>query len=207
MSRPAPASFHFSAGCLCLDFANTRSWRPSAAPHERLLGHDDLLRWGQRAGLLTGRQAATFRAAAARRPAAARATQREALALRETIYRAFSAIADGAHFDGKDAAHLFTRLAGILRGRQIRAQAGRLAAAPIHRGGAEGLEGLVLWPVIWSATTLLAAPELAVVRKCAASNCGWLFIDTTRNRSRRWCDMRVCGNRAKVRAYQRRTSS
>jgi predicted RNA-binding Zn ribbon-like protein len=69
------------------------------------------------------------------------------------------------------------------------------------------VERLVLWPVLWSAARLLAAPELAHLRKCAAPNCGWLFVDTTRNRSRRWCDMRVCGNRDKVRRHRRRAGA
>ena len=57
----------------------------------------------------------------------------------------------------------------------------------------------VLWPVVRSAAELLTSEDLRCVRKCAASDCGWIFLDTSRNRRRRWCDMRACGNRAKVR--------
>ena len=67
------------------------------------------------------------------------------------------------------------------------------------------IERLVLWPVVWSAVRLLSSPELASVRKCAAPGCGWLFVDGTKNGSRRWCSMSVCGNRDKVRRYRRRT--
>jgi predicted RNA-binding Zn ribbon-like protein len=208
MSRLEPAPFYFSGGCLCLDFANTRSWRPSAAPHERLAGFGDLVRWGEKARLLAPAEAGRLRAAAARRRGTPAAALREARALREAIYRTFSAMADGAAADGADAARLYAGLAGLLRGTRVTARSG--AVAPEPPGGkraAASVERLVLWPVLWSAARLLAAPELAHLRKCAAPNCGWLFVDTTRNRSRRWCDMRVCGNRDKVRRHRRRSGA
>lgn len=68
---------------------------------------------------------------------------------------------------------------------------------------ADSLES-VLWPIIGSAADLLTSPELEKVKLCAADDCGWLFIDGSRNRSRRWCDMSDCGNRAKARRYRRR---
>jgi len=69
------------------------------------------------------------------------------------------------------------------------------------------VERLVLWPVIWSAIRLFAAPELADVRTCAAPDCRWLFVDAARSRSRCWCAMRVCGNRDTVGRYRRRTGT
>lgn len=61
-----------------------------------------------------------------------------------------------------------------------------------------------LWPVARSLAELLTSDELPRVRECAADNCAWLFIDTSKNRSRRWCDMAVCGNRAKARRHYAR---
>jgi len=63
----------------------------------------------------------------------------------------------------------------------------------------------VLAPVVESAAALLTSPDLSRVRECESETCGWLFIDRSRNRSRRWCDMTVCGNRAKVRRHYQRT--
>ncbi len=60
----------------------------------------------------------------------------------------------------------------------------------------------LLWPVAWSAGELLASPDLARVRQCGGAGCAWLFLDTSRNQSRRWCDMSVCGNRAKARRFR-----
>ncbi len=200
-----PVVFHFGSGCLCLDFANTKSWRPSAAPHERLHDIEDLIRWGEKAHLIAPAQAAHLRARGRRNRTGA-APLREARSLREALYRTFSAVADGGHADGADAARLYAGCAGLLRGTRVRARGG-IFTAEVSDGGRPpaSVERLVLWPVIWSAMRLFAAPELAHVRKCAAPDCGWLFVDTTRNRSRRWCAMRVCGNRDKVRRYRRRT--
>ncbi len=64
----------------------------------------------------------------------------------------------------------------------------------------------VLWPVSWSAAELLTHGPLDRIRECPGQgNCGWLFLDLTKNASRRWCDMRVCGNRAKARRHYTRT--
>jgi predicted RNA-binding Zn ribbon-like protein len=62
----------------------------------------------------------------------------------------------------------------------------------------------MLWPVAWSAASLLTSADIGLVRRCASPRCGWLFLDRSRNRSRRWCDMKGCGNAAKARRYYAR---
>ena len=62
-----------------------------------------------------------------------------------------------------------------------------------------------LWPVVWSAVELLTADALRRVLECANDPCGWLFVDLSRNRSRRWCDMRDCANKVKARRHHART--
>jgi len=65
----------------------------------------------------------------------------------------------------------------------------------------------VLHPVAWAASQLLVSPELQHVNACANERCGWMFVDTSRKHNRKWCEMGVCGNRAKARRfYQRRRS-
>jgi predicted RNA-binding Zn ribbon-like protein len=201
-ASPPPAGFHLTGGRLCLDFANTRSWRPSPQPTERLRRFADVVRWGRLAGALAPAQATRLERVARARPAAASAALRRAVAVREAIYRVFSAVADGATPPAADLAAL---------GRAFRQAVGRLEVVPegarfelAWRGPAHALDE-VLWPVLRSAMQLLATEEdLRVLKKCGSPSCGWLFVDTTRNKSRRWCDMRVCGNRSKVRRYQRR---
>ncbi|MEW5977868.1 MAG: ABATE domain-containing protein [Acidobacteriota bacterium] len=65
----------------------------------------------------------------------------------------------------------------------------------------------LLWPVAESACDLLCYGNLSLVRKCENPNCVLFFYDTTRNHSRRWCSMSVCGNRMKVAAHFRRLRS
>ena len=62
----------------------------------------------------------------------------------------------------------------------------------------------ILGPVTLSALSLLRQGDLSRVKQCPGDNCGWLFFDTSKNRSRRWCEMQVCGNRAKQRRLRQR---
>jgi predicted RNA-binding Zn ribbon-like protein len=66
--------------------------------------------------------------------------------------------------------------------------------------------GWVLWPIALSAADLLASEKLGSVRRCAGDNCAWLFLDESRNHSRRWCDMKICGNRQKARRHYKKSS-
>lgn len=61
-----------------------------------------------------------------------------------------------------------------------------------------------LWLIIEASTALLTSSDLHRVRECCEESCRWLFLDQSRNHSRRWCDMRLCGNRAKARRYYAR---
>ena len=65
----------------------------------------------------------------------------------------------------------------------------------------------VLWPAVVSAAELLTSTELDRVRECAGERCAWLFLDHSKNQSRRWCDMTVCGNRTKARRHYARVKS
>jgi predicted RNA-binding Zn ribbon-like protein len=62
----------------------------------------------------------------------------------------------------------------------------------------------MLWPIASSAADLLTSERLKKVRLCEAKTCTWLFLDESRNHSRRWCDMKVCGNREKARRHYQR---
>jgi predicted RNA-binding Zn ribbon-like protein len=69
----------------------------------------------------------------------------------------------------------------------------------------EGGLDRMLWPIARSAADLLTSPELGSVRRCAREGCDWLFVDRSKNHSRRWCSMSLCGSRVKARRYYRRT--
>ena len=194
-------TFHLSGGRLCLDFANTVSWRGSGEPVERLGSYADLVAWGRQTGGVTEPEARRLLREGGRRPAAAARALSEAIRVREAIYRIFSNIVDGRSPAPADLATLNADLSDALSRLQVVGKGGEFAWQ--WRSEGEALRS-ILWPVVRSAAELLASRDLGYLRKCAAENCRWIFLDTTRNRSRRWCDMRVCGNRAKVRRHYQR---
>jgi predicted RNA-binding Zn ribbon-like protein len=206
LHRPAPGEFAFeiTGGALCLDFANTADDRPRERPQELLHSFADLVAWSRQAGALPAHEAAQLLRAASRHPGAAQATLRRALVLREAVFRIFSAVAGRRPAPPADLALVNAAASKAL---------GKLRIVGRRRGFTWEWEenpaalDRMLWPVMRSGAELLTSRELERVRECAADTCGWLFLDRSKNRSRRWCNMTVCGNRAKVRAFFRRQRS
>lgn len=202
-------------GRLGLDFVNTvggREWSDGARRgrsgsseiiREGLTSYDALVRWGVVAGATTEREARRLRRLAGARPAAATGVLRRAVAVREALYRLFSAAIEERPIATSDLA-LLDEEARIARVHQ------RLVASP-HFGWrwddrTRRLDR-VLWPAVASAVELLTGDELERVGECPGDNCGWLFLDTSRSRRRQWCDMATCGNLAKVHRFRERQRS
>lgn len=193
------------AGHLSLDFANTVEWRLSESPEDSLNELGDLLDWSESGGLVATQFARELRRSAREEPERARENFRRALLLREVIYRVFAAIAhdQSPSEEDLDLLRLF---------HQITMTYARLE--PAESGfrwswtGADEELAIILGPIAMAAVALLQSNELDRVGQCADDRgCGWLFLDNSRNRSRRWCSMESCGNRAKVmRHYQRSRS-
>jgi predicted RNA-binding Zn ribbon-like protein len=193
--------FGLSALRLCLDFANTLEGRLTSHPQESLRSYGDLLSWGQRAGMVAPDAASRLALEATRRMAEAAATLDRAIALREAVYRIFSAVAGKRTPEAAD----LDLLNGVLRDALAALQVTPTADGFVWAWGSRRQElGQVLWPIAQSAADLLTSVDLQTVRECAAPDCGWLFLDTSRNHSRRWCDMKACGNRAKARRHYER---
>jgi predicted RNA-binding Zn ribbon-like protein len=188
---------------LCLEFTNTASTHlPVTNDHLRAYG--DLLVWARRLELIDAAREKALARAAERRPDAAAAVTTRALVLREAVFRLVVAAAAGDAPGADDLDHLNGRLAAALPHRRLRAADGRLEWA--WEEGGEELEA-PLWPVVASAASLLTSEEVRRVKTCGGEGCDWLFVDASRNRSRRWCDMRDCGNRAKARRHYHRQKS
>jgi predicted RNA-binding Zn ribbon-like protein len=189
-------------GALCLDFANTVGQHAPEVLSEWLHGYDDLAWWAHRASMVDDDGArALFDAARARPDEAARVFER-AVALREAIYRLFSAAGAGEDVSADDLARLNDELARALPHlRVVRAGEGFGYAWE-----GDGLDRM-LWPVVRSAAELLTEGDLSRIGECAGEHCQWLYLDTSRNHSRRWCVMSDCGNRAKARRHYHRTKS
>lgn len=191
-------AFDFTGGRLCLDFVDTVNNRLDT-PRDLLRSYDDLLTWGQQAGILSDDVAAALHDESARTPADAVRTLQDAIAVREAVYRIFQATAEGDAPAASDLAAFNTALAQAMsHGCIVPDAAGFIwhwddsSARQLDR---------VLWPVVRSAADLLTSPDLEHVRLCAADDCGWLFLDESKNHTRRWCDMKTCGNRAKARRH------
>jgi len=184
----------WTAGRLALDFAN------AASPGS----YADLAQWAGEAGVVTPAEArALARAAARRRPAAAAALM-QATALQASIASVMLAVAERRPPPTRALAELNDALAiAVARRRLVRRGAGFVWE---WNAGRDQLDRL-LWPVIRSAADVLTSRDVAAVRACAASGCRRLFLDGSRNGTRRWCEMAVCGNRAKVRRHYTRRRS
>jgi predicted RNA-binding Zn ribbon-like protein len=195
-------AFDLSGGHAALDFANTISRRGHAQAHERLHSYGDLVAWARQAGVVTDAEAARLLHEGLRRPPDAAAGLERALGVRELVYRLFSAVAAGRSLLAADLDTFNTVLGDTLASaRVLPTQDG------LTWGWADDPHRLdrILWPVVRSAAELLTSEARRAVRECAADDCTWLFLDRSRNQSRRWCDMRVCGNRAKARRHYRPT--
>jgi predicted RNA-binding Zn ribbon-like protein len=196
--------FKFRGGVLCLDFVNTLAWRLTDHPVEYLLSYEDLLTWGRQADLLAPDETKALSGRATTDLEDARAMLSRALALREAIHGVFSAAIAGKPQDEGALSALNRELSGALsRLRVVPAEGGSYIWA-WDRGGEEGggppLER-PLWPVARSAAEILTSSKLGRVKVCAGVGCGWMFLDESRNASRRWCDSRACGNRERVRKH------
>jgi predicted RNA-binding Zn ribbon-like protein len=184
------ASLDLVGGALVLDFANTINSRLEPV-HDYLADYEDLLAWGERAGIVGPRD----RPPLARHDRVGAAAARAARRRREVAYRVFSAVAAGRRPPNDDASALLRAYAGAMAEAELEPTDGGFR--PVWPPPAE--PAAILRPLDASAGELLLSPEVELVKECPG--CGWLFLDRSRNRSRRWCDMQVCGSRAKMRRY------
>jgi len=202
VSEAIAKPFDLSGGLLCLDFANTAR-HAGTAPREDLPTYGALVAFGEQAGILTRADARALRTAGARRPGDAARVLARALALRTAIYRIFSSIAAGKRVRPEDLSVLDGMAGEAAAHAHLTAHDG-VFRWELDAGALRDLEG-PLWPIVRSATDLLTSEHLATVRECALETCSWLFLDHSKNQKRRWCDMKICGNRSKVRRHYART--
>lgn len=201
VQTPEGFRFELTGGRLCLDFANTLDSRPTQDPRELLGSYADLVSWSVQAGALQSSEAQRLLRLAARRPTQAKRTLAHAREAREAIFSVLSDLTAGRDPRREPLALIEGCLRRALgRRRLVRERAG---FAWRWEPGTEALDPM-LWPVVQSAADLLTSQELGRLRECAADNCAWLFLDRSRNGSRRWCDMTVCGNRSKARRFYAR---
>ena len=185
--------FQLVGGALCLELVNTSGARAADRPRERLASYQDLLTWSRRAGILRPAAADRLRRQAARGPAGATRALRRVRRLREQLYRVFRPIADGSA-PPPMAVGLVSRWWRKDRSRR-ELVAGRGGFDLRLRVRADERDPM-LWPIVASAVDLLTSERIARLKRCG--ECDWLFLDESKNGSRRWCK-KNCGNRVRAR--------
>ncbi|WP_424813458.1 CGNR zinc finger domain-containing protein [Roseococcus sp. YIM B11640] len=188
----------FIAGALCLDFVNTVAWRGDPARREDRIGrYSDLVHWARSADVVSAADAGKLMAQAEQAPRLAARALRCAAGLREELY-GLTIDAAGPLSSPGQLSNLLSRLSGI-------AVLNVSGDRPLWQPAGEVPDlRLPLVPVAVSAASLLVQNAKERVRGCADPQCGWVFLDETRGRTRLWCSMDDCGNRAKARLHYRR---
>lgn len=195
-------TFGWIGGALCLDFTNTVSNHRSLRPGEKLGSFKNLITWCRQAGILDEAASTEFLRQITMAPAQGERLLHVALDFREALYRAFCDVTQGRQPSKCDLDVINGLLARTPITLQIGAERERLVC---FRTGCMLDEARLLGPVAWSAAELFGSNDsLGKVRQCDGEECGWLFLDLTKNHSRRWCDMDDCGSRAKAKRYYRR---
>src|SRR5581483_7503801 len=168
-------------GALCLDFVNTVNghstiYHPHKKIHayEALHDYDDLVRWGEHAGILSGAQVQALRKAALRQPVEAKKVFKQALTLRETLYRIFAPLALGQSPEAGDIQELNRVRSKILAQSRIEITLSGFQIA--WQRDPRALD-VPLTPIVLSAVELVTSESLAQLRACAGDTCEWLFLD------------------------------
>ncbi len=199
-------AFQYVGGDSAIDLVNTVDWTSRGPENERLGDLAGLIRWAEGAGIVPARAASSLRAQAQAKPREAESAYRNAVKARAVLERLFRAIAQGEPTD--DALDTFNRLLGqaLQRMRVTRESGKRKAGLNLRLGWAGQGESLgsILWSVLWSAASLIVSEEASRIRICGGPDCGWMYVDRSRNKLRRWCQMETCGTREKSRRRYRR---
>lgn len=198
----SPAETALIGGHPAIDFVNTVHWRSAEHPLAGVVSYPEAVRFAARCGLLPeDEEAAAVLRAAAADPAAGAEAFAYLVSVREAAHGVLGAPASGEEPDAEDV--------DALRGAYAEAVAhGQLAAdGGPYRWSWDGTDPFrrVARPLAVSAIELFLSPGRARVKRCGDERCGWLFLDKSKNGSRRWCSMDICGARNKMRAHYHRT--
>jgi len=192
MTEPRDAeNHHLIGGILCLDFANTL-YGHTKSIHEYLFDYRDLVLWSRHAGILSQQKVGTLLSKGEQVPAESEAVFRYAIQLRETIFRVFASLThDEAPQEGDIAKLHQAWLESEAHSKLLPTDDGYA----MEWEEREAIDSM-LWRITRSAVELLTSDESKHVKQCG--RCDWLFVDRSRNKSRRWCSMDACGNRVKM---------
>jgi predicted RNA-binding Zn ribbon-like protein len=192
-----PDPFHLVAGHIALDFANTLDNRYDPERRIELIpSYDRFVAFAQQSGILTTGQAKRLAESHGDRIVLARAIE-----LREALHFLFLSIATG---DQPDRAALETLNRFLSQTSGPRTIEWKRNDFRWHPPDFAATPAAPLAAIVEAAAALLTSEDRNLIRECSAPTCRWLFLDRSKNHTRRWCDMKICGNRAKARSFQAR---
>jgi len=168
---------------------------------EKLRAYEDLVAWARHAGLVGEKESRALARRAARQPVPAAGALTRAVAGREALHSVLTALTEGRTPRPADLADVNAEIAAARQHDRLVPTGDGLGCAFVD---AESRLESVLWPVWRAASRLLASGDVAHLRRCGGEDCGWIFLDQSRNHTRRWCTMEDCGNLSKVRRFRAR---
>ena len=204
----------FVGGSLCLDFVNTVDvWSATGGRaqlrnygdtplREKLVDYNALVRWSQLAGVISLSDANQLIEYSASHALDANATLGRAIRLRRALYRILKSLLQHWEPEGGDIDVLQRELTLARKHERLVQRDGAFVWTWVKT---PDLLDQMLWPIALSAGDLLTSADLSRLRQCKSDECGWIFLDSSRNRSRHWCDMNDCGNLDKVRRFRQRS--
>ncbi len=196
-----PRPLFVVAGNLALDFANTVDYPTEPRRFDHIQDVSRLLAWARNMTLLSDEQHDELAALARSQPRAAAASLRRTYALRRNVQSVFGAIADGQPLPEQPWRELRRAIADAIGHADLAIDQNH---ADLVFGDGTSLDA-VLWRVAYAAHELLTGGQLDRVKRCAA--CPWLYVDHSKNSSRRWCTMDDCGKNVKMRRYVERRAA
>jgi predicted RNA-binding Zn ribbon-like protein len=193
--------FDLTAGCLCLDFANTVDKRLSSNPEDKLSGYEELVTFGKQTGVFSLSEFRKLQREGRQDKSETSILFKQAVDLREMVFRILAPVAAGREVSEADAGALNDALKKLNAGSLVVPGPGQVAWRWVEKSN--GVARL-LGRIVRSAVEVLTSDDIERVKQCGAEKCCWLFMDRSRSRNRRWCEMRTCGSQHKSKAYYKR---
>jgi predicted RNA-binding Zn ribbon-like protein len=209
MNSSKTPKWKFRGGQLSLDFVNSVDGRVELNGNDytilkdKINNYEDLVDWAKTIGILNETTARNLVSLAGQKGKVTNRVFERAIKLRESLYRIFISIVEN-RVPLKEDIEVLNNECSAVREQQKLVYTSRkfswnyeLTDEPDN----------MIWQVALSGAELLLSDQLKRVKQCPGTNCGWLFLDASKNGSRQWCDMKDCGNVAKVRRYREKRKS
>jgi predicted RNA-binding Zn ribbon-like protein len=196
----AKSPFRLIAGHVALDFANTLddAYAPTGIM-ELLPDYESLLVFSEQSGVLSASDCRSLERGTSE--ASKAKALHEAHGLRTAVLESFTSLAT----TGSPSVGAVSTLNGFLEKTLLHRKLSNIGGVHWTWEGVATDAHAPLWPIAFEAAELLVSKRRELVRMCSVDTCRWLFLDTSKNHGRRWCDMNLCGNRVKARKHYSRT--